>query len=76
MSLNVMIVDDSAVMRAMIARVLHLSGLPFRKVHEASNGRDALDMLDGQRIDLGLEAGCVGLRLFLVSGCTSGEPSL
>ncbi len=54
MSLNVMIVDDSAVMRAMIARVLRLSGLPIEEVHEASNGQEALDILDRKWIDLAL----------------------
>jgi|YNPNPStandDraft_1061719.scaffolds.fasta_scaffold03072_13 two-component system chemotaxis response regulator CheY len=54
MSLNVLIVDDSAVMRAMVARTLRLSGLPVGEIYEASNGAEALDMLDKYWIDLAL----------------------
>lgn len=54
MSLNVLIVDDSAVMRAVVARTLRLSGLPVGGIYEASNGIEALDMLDKCWIDLAL----------------------
>ena len=43
---NILIVDDSAVMRAMIKRVTSLAGLPVGKVFEAANGREALDVLE------------------------------
>ena len=43
---NILIVDDSAVMRAMIKRVTSLAGLPIGKVFEAANGREALDVLE------------------------------
>ena len=54
MSLNILIVDDSATMRRMIARTLHLSGLPVDEVYEASNGREGLLVLAKNRIDLAL----------------------
>ncbi|MGC8833703.1 MAG: response regulator [Armatimonadota bacterium] len=54
MSLNVLIVDDSAVMRAVVARTLRLSGLPVGEIYEASNGVEALDVLDKCWIDLAL----------------------
>ena len=43
---NILIVDDSAVMRAMIKRVTSLAGLPVGRVFEAANGREALDILE------------------------------
>jgi two-component system, chemotaxis family, chemotaxis protein CheY len=47
---NVLIVDDSAMMRAMIKRVALLGGVPLGTVHEAANGREALDVLASQRV--------------------------
>lgn len=52
--LNVLIVDDSAVMRAMIGRTLKMAGVPLSSVHEAGNGREALDVLREAWIDLAL----------------------
>lgn len=55
MSLNVLVVDDSPVMRKMVIRVLGMSGLPIESVHEASQGREALDVLAREAgINLGL----------------------
>lgn len=55
MSLRILVVDDSPVMRKMVIRTLGMSGLPIEAIHEASQGREALDVLareDG--INLGL----------------------
>jgi two-component system chemotaxis response regulator CheY len=54
MPLNVLVVDDSAVMRAMVIKTLRLSGLPLNAVHEAGNGEEALQILDEQWVDLAL----------------------
>lgn len=54
MPLNILVVDDSATMRKMIVRTLHLSGLPVGETHEAANGREGLLMLALHRIDLAL----------------------
>ena len=54
MSFNVLIVDDSAVMRSMIIRILRLSGLSFSEIYEAPNGRDGLDILNKNWVDLAL----------------------
>jgi len=53
-SFNVLVVDDSAVMRSMIIRILKLSGLTFSEIYEAPNGRDGLEILDRYRVDLAL----------------------
>jgi two-component system chemotaxis response regulator CheY len=54
MALNILVVDDSSVMRAIIIKTLRLSQLPLGKVHEAVNGQEALRVLDGNWIDLAL----------------------
>jgi two-component system, chemotaxis family, chemotaxis protein CheY len=43
---NILIVDDSAVMRTMIKRVASLAGPPIGTVFEAANGREALAILE------------------------------
>ena len=52
MSFNILVVDDSAVMRRMIIRTLKLSGLPLGEIHEAPNGAAALDAIRARWIDL------------------------
>jgi two-component system chemotaxis response regulator CheY len=52
MAINVLIVDDSAVMRAMILKTMHMSGLPLGDIYQAADGRQGLEMLNKQRIDL------------------------
>lgn len=52
MSINVLIVDDSAVMRAMVLKTMRMSGLPLGEVHQAANGRDGLEALNAHWIDL------------------------
>jgi two-component system, chemotaxis family, chemotaxis protein CheY len=51
---DILVVDDSAVMRAMLIRVLRLSGLPIGNVHEAGDGARALEVLREKRIGLAL----------------------
>jgi two-component system, chemotaxis family, chemotaxis protein CheY len=52
MALNVLVVDDSAVMRAMIVRTLKLSGVPLAAIHQAGNGEEGLRTIRDQWIDL------------------------
>lgn len=54
MSFNVLVVDDSAVMRSIIIRTLRLSGLQIGEVHEAENGAAALEVLESNWVDLAL----------------------
>ena len=54
MPLNVLVVDDSNVMRSIIIRTLRLSGLPLEDVLQAQNGQEALDVLSKHWIDLAL----------------------
>ncbi len=50
--MRILIVDDSAMMRALIKRVIGLSGLPANDIAEASNGAEALRVLQRQDVDL------------------------
>ena len=43
---NILIVDDSAMMRTMIKRVASLAGTPIGTIFEAANGREALAILE------------------------------
>lgn len=52
MALNVLIVDDSGVMRAMIKKTLQMTDIDFGDILEAKDGRQGLDMLKNQWIDL------------------------
>jgi two-component system, chemotaxis family, chemotaxis protein CheY len=49
--LNILIVDDSAMMRTMIKRVTGLCGVPIGEVFEAGNGREAIAVLESQHVD-------------------------
>lgn len=44
--LNILIVDDSATMRTMIRRVVGLTEVPIGTVYEATNGREAIQILE------------------------------
>lgn len=52
MALNVLIVDDSGVMRAMIKKTLQMTDIDFGNILEAKDGRQGLDMLKSQWMDL------------------------
>ena len=54
MAINVLIVDDSAVMRSMLARTLRLSAIPLTNVHQAADGEQALIQLATHPIDVAL----------------------
>lgn len=50
-SLKLLIVDDSAMMRAMIKRAIAMTGVSV-DIREASNGRDALEVLEHDTVDV------------------------
>ncbi len=52
MAINVLLIDDSAVMRAMILRSLQMSGVPLGTVYQATNGQEGLGVLREHWIDL------------------------
>ncbi len=52
MAVNVLVVDDSGVMRSMIVKTLRLSGLQLGEIHQAGDGQEGLDSLGEHWIDL------------------------
>ncbi len=52
MSLNVLIADDSAVMRNIISRTLHMLGIPLGVVYTAKDGGECLELLSREWVDL------------------------
>jgi two-component system chemotaxis response regulator CheY len=52
MNLNILLVDDSATIRAIIAKSLRLAQIPVHDVLEAPNGAAALALLEEHWIDL------------------------
>ncbi len=52
MAYNILIVDDSAIVRAVIGKTLRLAGVDVGRIFEAANGREALDCIDKEWVDL------------------------
>jgi two-component system, chemotaxis family, chemotaxis protein CheY len=52
MAINLLVVDDSGVMRAMILKTMRMAGLELAEIHEAANGQEGLDLLEKHWIDL------------------------
>lgn len=52
MAYHLLIVEDSASMRAVIKKVISLSGVEIGNLLEAENGREALNILSEQWVDL------------------------
>ena len=52
MALNILVVDDSQTVRAVIAKTLRLSGVLINELHQAANGKEALEILKDHWIDL------------------------
>lgn len=52
MEINVLVVDDSSVMRSMIGKTMQMSGLPLGNIYQAANGQEGLDILKQHWIDL------------------------
>ena len=54
MDLNILIVDDSQIMRTMIKKTLNMSGIPIGEFLEAANGEEGLALLRGRPIHLAI----------------------
>ncbi len=52
MALNVLIVDDSKVMRSMVLKTMKMAQVPLGEVVQAGNGQEGLDALGEHWIDL------------------------
>ncbi|MEO5366562.1 MAG: response regulator [Magnetococcus sp. WYHC-3] len=52
MAYNVLIVDDSALVRAVVRKTLSLSGVALGEILEAGNGQEALEQLEKNWVDI------------------------
>lgn len=52
MAYNILVVDDSKTIRAIIVKILKLTKLKIGQIFEAENGKEALDCLKDNWIDL------------------------
>ncbi len=52
MALNILVVDDSQIVRAVIIKSLELANVPVKELFEAGNGKEALEVLGREWVDL------------------------
>jgi len=52
MEFDVLLVDDSAAIRKILQRVLRQTGIAIRTILEAGDGQEALQILNGQTVNL------------------------
>lgn len=52
MSYNILVVDDSATVRAVIIKTLEIVGVPVNELFQAGDGQEALDILAENWVDL------------------------
>ncbi len=52
MALNILIVDDSSVMRSMIKKTLKIAQIPTGEIVQAANGKEGLEKLNNHWVDL------------------------
>ena len=50
--MNILVVDDSSTMRALIIKTLEVAEIPIGEIHQAGDGREGLDILADNWIDL------------------------
>ncbi len=52
MAYNILVVDDSSIIRSVVRKTLKLAGVPVNELHEAENGKMGLEKLKDNWIDL------------------------
>lgn len=52
MAFNILLVDDSATVRAVISKAIKLAGVDFNELYQAGNGEEALQILENEWVDL------------------------
>lgn len=52
MAFNILLVDDSVTVRAVISKALNLAGVEISELYHAGNGQEALEVLQKEWVDL------------------------
>ena len=50
--MNILVVDDSSTVRAVIKRTLEIAGVPTDDLRQAANGQEAIDILQREHMDI------------------------
>ena len=52
MSYNVLVVDDSQIVRSVVKKTIGMSGIEVATIFEAGNGKEALEILNREWVDI------------------------
>ena len=52
MSFDILLVDDSFTARAIMIKTLSMTGVPIATIHQASNGKEGLSVIEKNKINL------------------------
>jgi len=52
MAFNILVVDDSETMRVVIKKMINMCGIEIGTLYEAGNGKEALNVLEAEWIDV------------------------
>lgn len=52
MAYNILLVDDSETVRAVVGKAIEMAGVPVRTILTATNGKEALEILNKEWVDL------------------------
>lgn len=52
MAYNILVVDDSKIIRKVVGKTLHLTGIDIGEIFEAENGQEALEQLADNWVDI------------------------
>jgi two-component system, chemotaxis family, chemotaxis protein CheY len=52
MSVNILIVDDSPIIRSVLKKAITMANLPVAELYQAGNGQEALDVIEAEWIDV------------------------
>ncbi len=52
MSINILIIDDSAIVRKVLIKTIKMTDVGIEEIHQAANGEEALQQLSEHAVDL------------------------
>ncbi len=52
MNCNVLIVDDSPILRRAVRKVVRMAGIPEERIQDAGNGKEAIEVIESVAVDL------------------------
>ena len=74
MSFNILVVDDSVTIRAIIAKTLKMAEVPIANLFQASNGKEGLEIAKKEWIDVVFADDPPAIEEYILSLRISGLP--